>query len=77
MDSFEAIEIPLRLLPEELWEASPEELAFLIKFGNRICSSVERAHGERVFYNPVDDSLTDSSVVAPSAVIGQTGEEYV
>ena len=75
---FALLQIPAILVNDELWEMSPKHLAFLINFGYKIYSRVEKAHEENAKVQ--DSSLRSNSNLSgfgPSALIGQSGEKYV
>ena len=72
-DPFAALQIPVALIPAELASKTPEDLAFLLKLGWSIYQKVEKVHETNA---QLAGNLVPQQSSA-SAVIGQTGEQYV
>jgi hypothetical protein len=77
-DPFALLKIPATLVSEELWERSPEDLAFLINLGHRIYSKVETVHEENARVSAQTQRNSGfTKTFGPAALIGQSGEQYV
>ena len=78
-DPFALLKIPATLVSAELWERSPEEIAFLINLGHRIYSKVETVHAEnaKVQAQSLKSKSGMTKMFGPAALIGQSGEQYV
>jgi Restriction endonuclease len=76
MDPFALLKIPAPLVNDELWEKSPEDLAFLLNFGYKIFSRTEQVYEENARVSSKQQNSLQKSF-GPAAVIGQSGEQYV
>jgi hypothetical protein len=73
IDPFLGIKIPVGLIDPELVTKTPNDLAFLLNYGWKIYSQVEKAHTD----NARVQAVTQRTPVGPAALIGQSGEAYV